>query len=191
MLRPYERGIFVNRHHRRSIRLKGYDYASAGAYFVTVCTQGRAVLFGEVAAGEMVLSEYGEIVARRWEDIPRHFQATLDAWVVMPNHVHGIIVITGMGSPSGRGEASAVHGRPQGVASGSLAAIVQNVKAVSTRRINALRGSPGGRVWQRNYYEHIIRNERELWAIQAYIESNPMQWGLDRENPDIHRAMAR
>lgn len=158
----------MDRHHRRTIRLQGYDYASAGAYFVTVCTQERASLFGEVAAGEMALSAYGEIVACYWKEIPRHFQATLDAWVVMPNHVHGIIVITGRGEAlSATDDASPLRegGGPRGAAPGSLAAIIQNVKAVSARRINALRGSPGARVWQRNYYEHVIRNDRELWAI--------------------------
>jgi putative transposase len=99
----------VRQRGRRSIRLQGYDYTQAGAYFVTICAQGRECLFGEVVDGEMVLNTYGRVVATVWQRIPRHFaRVELDEWVVMPNHMHGIIAITGVdgGDATGRGEAS-------------------------------------------------------------------------------------
>lgn len=181
---------------RRSIRLKGYDYAQPGAYFVTICTQDRQCLFGDIAEGQTRLNTLGEVVLACWANLPHHFpHVELDAFVVMPNHVHGIVVITHR-----RGEASGPNTRIPGLAApdasplldgtrpGSLGAIVQNFKSVSTRRINTMRSAPGLPVWQRNYYEHVIRNEHELDRIREYIASNPMQWAMDSENPDHVRA---
>lgn len=194
-----------DKHHRRSIRLRGYDYAQAGAYFVTIVTYEREPLFGDVGNGDVQLNAYGQVAATTWQRIPRHFpRVQLDAWVVMPNHVHGIIVIVGGGG--GRGDAfrSGRSGNvgaalrelpavsemldgecvtPTGPPSGSLGAIVGNFKSVTTRRINRMRRTPGAPVWQRNYYEHIVRNERELNAIRRYIHDNPARWSDDAENP--------
>ncbi|RME13326.1 MAG: transposase [Ardenticatenia bacterium] len=187
---PYD----PNRHHRRSIRLKGYDYTQPGAYFVTICTHERAHLFGRVVDGEMVLNAWGEIVRDEWfrtADIRANVELYADEFVVMPNHVHGIIWIvetdeTDVGAtrqvaPTNRRVAPT--DRPRGPVSGSLGAIIGQYKSAVTRRINIQRNTPGGRVWQRNYYEHIIRTERALHAIRRYIADNPRRWHLDRHNP--------
>ena len=166
--------------HRKSIRLKGYDYAQPGAYFVTVCTQDRACVFGEIVDGQMRLNTMGRIAADCWQAIPGHFQAAeLDAWVAMPNHFHGIVWMTDV--PVGATHASPLHAsdpprRPLGTIIGSF-------KSATTKRINMLRGTPGTPVWQRNYHEHIIRNEDVLCRIRQYILDNPSHWPMDRENP--------
>ena len=173
------------KHHRRSIRLKGYDYSQAGAYFVTICTRNRECLFGDIVDGEMRLNELGIIVQRTWLDLPNHVGGiVLDAFVIMPNHVHGIITITDRGGNTvGAGSEPAPttrvpnrHGLPE---------IVRQFKTFSSRRINARRQTPGLPVWQRNYYEHVIRDERSLERIREYIANNPLQWELDRENPNV------
>ena len=175
------------RHHRRSIRLKGYDYSQPGTYFITICAHDRACLFGEVVDGEMRLNEYGHIVRRCWEEIPLHFpHAELDTFVVMPNHVHGIVILT-VGARHDVGARHAVplphteqFGKP---VPGSIPTIVRSFKSATTRHINALRGTPGAPVWQRNYYEHIVRNEESLNRIREYILTNPIRWAMDWENP--------
>lgn len=181
------------RHHRRSIRLKGYDYTQAGAYFVTLITHQRECILGEIVAEEMRASPLGEIAAACWDDLPHHFtNAALDAWVVMPNHLHGIVVITTEKSeasaqtvsrPPDSLAADASPLQPIGTQSGSWGAIIQNFKSVAARKINQRRSTPGAPVWQRNYYERIIRNERELDATRRYIAQNPLRWALDKDNP--------
>lgn len=167
-------------HHRRSIRLRGYDYTSAGAYFVTICAQGRECLFGEVSGGWMRLGTLGECVASVWQAIPDHFPGVeLDARVVMPNHMHGIIVLVGAKHLRSAANASPLRGS-HGTQPASLAAIIQNFKSVSTRKINVARGTPGARVWQRNYYEHVVRGEADLRRIHDYIAHNPAKWETDR-----------
>jgi putative transposase len=163
-----------NKHHRRSIRLKGYDYTQAGAYFITIVTQDRACLFGEVVEGEMRLNPFGEIVAESWQWLAMQYDyVELDEWVIMPNHLHGTIVITD--DRGGSRTAPTVKRKPVGRLIGAF-------KTVSTKRINEHRDTPGVPVWQRNYYEHIIRNEDDLEAIRRYIACNPLRWHLDREN---------
>jgi putative transposase len=204
-------------HHRRSLRLKGYDYATTGAYFVTVCTQNRACLFGEVVDDAVRLNEYGDIVLMCWEEIPTHFaNVALDAFVVMPNHVHGIMMLTaGMHAAPVTPVASVVpvipvvpigaqHVAPlparkphANVQPGSLGAIVRAFKSAVTQRINAARrrgaaccASPSAltsSVWQRNYYEHVIRNEQSLHRLWEYIRDNPARWADDEENPPSRR----
>jgi len=193
-----------DRRRRRSIRLRGYDYGSPGAYFVTIVTQGRECLFGQVVNGEMGLNDEGQVARSCWEAIPDHFPAVeLDAFVIMPNHVHGIIAIT---DAVRKGEASpeeppstdglAIAGADpaaeevvrdasplQGPRPGSLGAIVGNFKSVTARRVNRMRGTPGAPVWQRNYYEHVVRNELALQAIRQYIADNPARWAWDTYNP--------
>ncbi|MCR4439469.1 MAG: transposase [bacterium] len=181
---PYD----PDRHHRRSIRLKGYDYTQPGAYFIPICAHERASLFGAVVGGEMVLNEYGRIVQTCWDAIPNHFpHAELDAFVVMQNHVHGMLWI--VETDGARNRVRATHAwplprnaRPSGPASGALGAIVGSFKSAVTRRINALRGTPGPPVWQRNYHQHILRNEGALNTIRRYIAENPLRWHLDRYN---------
>ena len=189
------------RHHRRSIRLKGYDYTQAGAYFVTVCAHGRECLFGEVAEGEMRLNDYGRIVASTWEWLAEQYPyVELDEWVVMPNHVHGIVVMvddTGRGeSPTDEDVLSTRRGgsRPAPTADKPkrkpLGQLIGSFKTVSAKRINQMRAAPGAPVWQRNYYERIVRNERALNAIRQYIANNPLKWALDRDNPTLARPLA-
>ncbi len=178
-----------NKHHRRSIRLKGYDYAQAGAYFVTIVAHQRECLFGEVVDGEMVLNEYGRIVEKWWNQIPVHFpNVEICAFVIMPNHVHGIIVIT----DNGRGAVSAPDGESRIAKQGretllrrrTLGQIVAYFKYQSTKEMNALDGTGAiTKFWQRNFYEHIIRNNDDLNRIHRYIESNPAMWTDDDDNP--------
>jgi putative transposase len=178
------------RHHRHSIRLKGYDYSQAGAYFVTICTQDRICLFGEVLDGEMRLNVLGEIVHRTWNDLPNHVvRIVLDEFVVMPNHIHGIIMIgdqsaVGAGSVGAGSVGAGSEPAPTTTKRHGLPEIIRQFKTFSARRINEHRGTAGTPVWQRNYYEHIIRDEASLNRIRDYIVNNPMQWALDRENPD-------
>ena len=173
------------KHHRRSIRLRGYDYTRPGAYFVTIVTQNRACLFGEVVDGEMRLNEYGKVVYECWTGIPAHSpNATVDEFIVMPNHVHGIIVLTAIAATHAM--VGATHASPlraHGPKQQSVASIVGAFKSATAKRINALRGTPGSPVWQRNYYEHIIRDETSLNRICQYILDNPAHWATDRENP--------
>jgi len=175
-------GYAPNKHHRRSIRLRGWDYRDSGAYFVTIAAHDRAHLFGEIVNGAMMVSDFGRIVAEEWERTAQlRPYVRLDAFVVMPNHVHGIVWILEDETP-GRGEAAPRPHPPRGVKSGSLGAIVGAFKSIVTRRINQIRGTPGVPVWQRNYYERIIRNERDLNATREYVQNNPANWPTDTEN---------
>ena len=185
-----------NHHHRRSIRLKGYDYSQAGAYFVTICTQDRACLFGDVIDGDIRWNDARQRVAQCWLDIPHHFpHVELDSFVIMPNHIHGIIVITSDCDVGAR-HAVPLHAvPPQQMAPpraeqfgkpvpGSVSTIVRSFKSAATKHLNEWRGTPGTPVWQRNYYEHIIRNEESLNRIREYITNTPLQWAMDHENPN-------
>ena len=175
---------------RRSIRLKNYDYSQSGAYFVTICAQGRECLFGEIVAGEMRLNQVGQLVKSSWNALPSHFDGIiLDECVVMPNHFHGILALSPVGaqfiapgfiapefpgllSPSG-----AMNRAP------TIGDVVRGFKARCTHAINQHRNTPGKPVWQRNYYERVIRNEAELAETREYIANNPRRWDLDKENP--------
>src|SRR3990170_4846715 len=181
------------RDHRRSIRLPAYDYAEAGAYFVTICTQNRECVFGEVVQGRMISNGPGQMVESVWHQLPQHYPGVeVDAFVVMPNHVHGIIILAGAGPracPDDPGRPQG-EGQPQGVAptkSLSLPHVVHRFKSLTTARYrigvlqNGWRPFPG-RLWQRNYHEHIIRNEEELNHIRQYIIDNPSHWERDEEN---------
>lgn len=143
------------KHHRRSIRLKGYDYAQPGAYFVTIFTHDRACLFGEVADGEMRLNDAGQLVVQTWYDLPNHVaNIILDAFIVMPNHVHGIIIITDDNVIVGAGSVGA-GSEPAPTTTTkryALPEIIRQFKTFSARRINDLYGRRGVPVWQRNYY---------------------------------------
>jgi len=171
-------------HHRRSIRLKGYDYARAGAYFVTICTRNRECLFGEVVDGKLWLNDAGRIVADVWEWLGIQYDyVELDEWVVMPNHLHGIIVIVDDDRRGGSRTAPTRTAPTPPTQRKPIGRLVGAFKTVSTKHINEHRGTPGVPVWQRNYYEHIIRNDPSLQRIRAYIANNPLRWHHDRENP--------
>ena len=174
---------------RRSVRLRDYDYASAGAYFVTICTHGRACLFGDVLDGEMCLNGYGRIVLEEWlrTEVIRQ-EVALDVFQVMPNHVHGIVLFQPEGPAisyaAESGNVVGAHGRaPLRRAPRSLGSLIAGFKSSATRRINETRGAPGAPVWQRNYYEHVIRSEDELDRVRAYTQGNPGKWSEDVENP--------
>ena len=165
-------------HHRRSIRLKGYDYASPGAYFVTICVQDRECLLGRVIDGKMQLDAHGHIVDEFWQEIPIHFpNVSVDAYVTMPNHIHAIVLIHDPTHP-GRIGVSAPQSRP------TLGQIVAYYKYQTTKIINQMRKTRGVRFWQRNYWEHIIRTETANQRIYQYIQDNPTLWEDDQLHPD-------
>ena len=188
------------KHHRRSVRLKGYDYSSDGAYYVTIVTQGRECLFGEIIDGEMHLNKYGEIIQKWWNEIPLHFpNVDLGAFIIMPNHVHGIIFIT----VERRGEVispreilnpnnldlytnsstNQVRGTLP-LRKPTLGQIVAYFKYQSTKEMNRIETDKVlTKFWQRNYYEHIIRDEKDLQNKTDYIEANPSLWDEDDNNP--------
>jgi putative transposase len=176
-------------HHRRSIRLKGYDYRQAGAYFVTIVTQERLCCFGEVnGKGRLYLNHKGRLIQTCWEAIPRHADhVQLDLFVVMPNHLHGILWIIKDIIPAQDVITVPPKGTapppPTGTTPGSLNAIIQNFKSVTTRKLNQQARTPGTSLWQRDYYESVIRDDAHLAAIRDYIRHNPAHWHLDRERP--------
>jgi len=174
-------------HHRRSIRLRNYDYSRAGAYFVTVCAWKKECLFGEIKNGEMLLNKYGGIVMNCWDDLPNHYNhAQLDEFVIMPNHVHGIIVLNvGAGLKPALFDAQRAGFKPAPTKQHGLPEIVRAFKAFSSRRINDIRDTCGISIWQRNYYERIIRGEKDLHSIREYIRYNPLKWEEDEENPNL------
>lgn len=194
-----------NIHHRKSIRLKGYDYSQYGAYFITICTQDRACLFGNVVNGGLVLNEMGQIAYNEWlktSELRKNVE--LDVFVIMPNHIHGIIILDGTGE-CGRGE---LHSPNNDIAynsgecgtvnnsgecnspnsgecnsplrgpSNNIGAIVRGYKSSVTKQLNLL--NIGCDVWQRNYWEHIIRDEQSYQRISDYIINNPAKWKDDK-----------
>lgn len=170
----------AGRHHRRSIRLKDYDYSQAGAYFVTICSWNKECILGDIANGEMRLNEYGQVVSGEWQQssIIRK-EIELDTFLVMPNHIHGIVVINAC-TPFNVG----ANGRsPLQMKPKSISSFVAGFKSSVTKQINQIRNTPGTPVWQRNYYEHIIRNENDLEKIRRYIVDNPLKWDMDENNP--------
>jgi len=192
---------------RRSIRLKGYDYSATGAYFVTLCTHKKEPLFGRVIDGTMQMDNLGHIVEYEWlRSKAIRAEIELDAFMVMPNHFHAIVCIfdngtsinpvgaTG-GSPAiggsvtmgGSATVGATGGspiNPCGPKPKSLSSLIAGFKSASAKRINEIRQLPGVPVWQRNYYEHVVRDEESLDKIREYISNNPLTWSLDRENPE-------
>ncbi|MDO8570607.1 MAG: transposase [Candidatus Daviesbacteria bacterium] len=160
---------------RQSIRLRNYDYSSEGAYFVTICTQNREMLFGDIVNGIMVLNDIGKIVEFVWESLPQHYKVELGPFQIMPNHIHMIIMIVGAG-----------FSRPI-----TLGNIIAYFKYQSTKQINTnIMGSENPtptdikypKAFQRNYFEHVIRNEKDFDKISWYIENNPQMWDEDENN---------
>ena len=181
-----------NIHHRRSTRLPGYDYSQDGWYFITICTQSRKYMFGEIIEDRMRLYSAGVMAKTWWLKVTNKFPLIqTDEYVVMPNHFHGIINIVGA-APSGRpipGNTNNKLGQPHRVAP-TVGDVVNWFKTMTTNQyIRGVRqnGWPPfpDRLWQRNYYEHIIRNEDELNRFRRYIADNPCNWQTDKENPDV------
>ena len=172
-----------DKHHRRSIRLQNYDYTQQGLYFITICIWQRECLLGNIVgaisykdsetlaeiqgnSAYMELNYYGQAVEYNWQILAKKFRnVVLDKFVIMPNHIHGIIQLQSSGGKQ-------------------LSEIIQNFKTSSARRINQLRNAKGVPVWQRNYYEHIIRNEESLEIIREYIVNNPISWNEDKLHPN-------
>jgi REP element-mobilizing transposase RayT len=157
---------------RRILRLDGYDYSSEGLYFVTICTHRRSALFGEILDGKMILNEAGEVADEVWRST-FHFFDYSESWIVMPNHLHGVVAITDIVAGGSR---TAPTRKP-------LGRLVGAFKTASTKRINEIRGTPGAVIWQRNFYEHVVRDDRGFERILAYIQENPRRWESDPENP--------
>jgi len=175
-----------NIHHRRSVRLDGYDYSQDGWYSVTMCAQNHACMFGNIVNDQMRLNNAGLMVRTWWRKVGGKFPSVqTDGYIIMPNHFHGIVNIAGA-APCGH---DSKLGQPRGVAP-TLGDIVNWFKTMTTNQY--IRGvkqngwsSFDGKLWQRNYYEHIIRNEEELNHIRQYIAENPINWRKDEENPDV------
>jgi putative transposase len=207
-LRTFNMAYNPDIHHRRSIRLRDYDYAGNGAYFVTICVHGRECLFGEITDCEMRLNDAGRLVEDVWKGLPGRFpQVELDEYIIMPNHFHGIIVITDdvealfaapgceesvgalLAAPAfesdqkGKGAASGVNKQGAASSARTLGQIMRSFKSISAIGVNRLLQRQERPLWQRNYYERIIRHEAELDAARKYIAENPMKWAEDKENP--------
>lgn len=225
----------ATRHQRRSLRLPGYDYAQVGAYFVTLCTQHRICLFGKIVGGEMQLNEAGKMIHAVWHQLPKRFDTlVLGEFIVMPNHIHGILVLQAGDSKTGdhkdhpnmvqnttrRGEsrirphaagntndgddhAGGDHAggdhkdrpyaapdttRPRGTLADTVGRMLQAFKSITTHAYITGVKQHGwlpfaGKLWQRNYWEHIVRNESDGHQIREYIHNNPAKWALDQLNP--------
>jgi REP element-mobilizing transposase RayT len=191
------------KHHRRSVRLPFYDYSQAGMYFGTLCTLDRKSIFGLIEDGQTALNPIGEIARSCWMEMPGHFPGLiLDQFVLMPNHLHGILTMEEQTDPISVGAryTSPLHPTLQ-VPSESdslpdrfietrrkqpkcypLGTIIGTYKSSASRAINRLRNTPGAPVWQRNYYERVIRSDAELHALREYIVNNPLKWDLDPDN---------
>lgn len=186
--------LFKNKYRIESTRLKGWNYSSAGMYFVTICVRNRECLFGDITNGEMHLSRIGEIVAEEWQNTPKvRPYVELDEWVVMPNHIHGIIVITdAVETPHRdvsveqqetfpRNVSTANATNPSRLKPRTIGAMIGQIKSICTKRISA-EGFEGFN-WQERFWDEIIWNERALNAIRAYIINNPANWDKDKDNP--------
>ncbi|HUU28197.1 MAG TPA: transposase [archaeon] len=184
-----------DQHRRRSIRLPDYDYTTTGAYFVTICAHEHRCLFGDVMDGRVRLNEAGMVVQAVWDELPVHYpHVEIDTFVVMPNHVHGIIILTD--SPVG----AAPRGRPNncGQARGpaptmSLPDVVHRFKTMTTKRytdgVKQSKWPPFDKhLWQRGYYEHVVRRTDKMNCIREYILQNPLCWEFDRENPHLDKS---
>jgi len=188
------------KHHRCSIRLKAYDYSQAGAYYVTVVAWHRECLFGEIVNKEMQLNKVGEIVEWEWLELPKRFSyVELGAYMVMPNHFHGILLVhenvgaTRPGPTKAQSDAKplpiiipeGIDGSPlpRGPKPASLGASIAQFKSRVTKRIWKIPEFKNTPIWKRNYYEHVIRNEIDLQNKTDYIQANPLLWNEDDENP--------
>lgn len=173
----------LGKYRRRSIRLIKYDYSQAGGYFITICTHNCKNIFGKVVDGVMISNEYGNIVESEWIKTAKiRRNVLLDEYVIMPNHMHVIIMIIDDGRGTlQRAPTVEQFGKP---VSNSIPTIIRLFKSTTTKQVNQIRNTPTFPVWQRNYYEHVIRNEEKLYKIRQYIQNNPLSWHLDRENPE-------
>ena len=188
------------KHHRRSIRLQGYDYTQKGAYFVTLCCHNHKCLFDDIIDGKMVKNDAGYMVESVWNNLPVRFNnIQADAFVIMPNHIHGIVIFSGRGESCIRPDTNNIgpeklsgdhKDRPYGTMPDTLGRVIQAFKSITTHKyVDSVKKhgwrSFHDRLWQRNYYDHIIRSEETLNRIREYIQFNPSLWDEDNENPNI------
>ena len=172
-----ENQLFKNKFRIKSTRLPNWDYSSNGAYYITICTKKRECFFGEIINGKMALSEIGKTVKKFWYEIPKYFgNVILDEFVVMLDHVHGIIIIGN--KPCRDGVTPSLHYRQRP----TLGQIVGYFKYQSTKSINEFRNMPGVPIWQTRFHERVIRDEYELNTKRKYIINNPINWELDKNN---------
>ena len=179
---------------RKQLRLKHYDYSQPGSYFITLCSYHNQCIFGDVVDNEIILNQLGKLVDFTWLDLPNHVSGIkLDAFVIMPNHIHGIITIIDRTPHVGGGSSESfrlshlneppptLSGRPVMVIKQKpLSEIVRQFKTFSAQRINRFRGTKYSHVWQRDYYDRVIRNEIAYQKVFEYIQSNPMKWKMDK-----------
>lgn len=188
-------------YHRRSIRLRGFDYANNGYYFVTICCQDRKNIFGEIKNNQIILNDFGKLVLKIWNGIPNNnFEIEIDEFCVMPNHIHGILIINRRGVihhalNNNELNQGAINGTEKGAMNEGLmnlkgaincaptiGQIIRCFKSRCTYEINKINQINGLKIWQRNYFERIIRNEKEYLKIKEYIKNNPKMWNRDRNN---------
>ena len=166
-------------HNRKGLRLYGYDYSMAGYYFITICAQNRKCMFGKIHNGQMFANDAGILVENIWNKLPQRFpNIELDVFIVMPNHFHGIIAI--MDNDVGAIHELPLHSRTTRRRM-LLPKIIGYFKMNTAKQINSIHGTYG-KIWQRNYYDHIIRNENDLNRIREYIINNPNKWNTDTNN---------
>lgn len=175
---------------RQSIRLKNYDYSQSGLYFITICTENREYLFGDIVDGKMVVNNIGNMIKKLWNKIPERFNMVeLDIFQIMPNHLHGVIQINvGAGFIPARDLISTRDKRATTRVAPTVGDIIGAFKSLTTHEYIINVKNNGWkpfdkRLWQRNYYEHIIRTENDLNKIREYISNNPLMWEKDRNNP--------
>ncbi len=175
-------------HHRRSIRLQGYDYSQTGIYFVTICTHQRQCLFGEIRNGKMIFNQIGKIVSQEWlKSAEIRQEIILDEWIIMPNHLHEIVAIDKKENFQGEDYfkgASLPPLQEDKRKPKSLSSFIGGFKSSVTKRIKPICDHPNPVIWQRNYYESIVRDENQLNQIRQYIINNPQKWDEDPEKPD-------
>ena len=174
----------TRRKDRHSPRLAHYDYTTPGAYFVTICTLNRECIFGQISNDIVKLNSMGRIVSEEWiKTAELRPYVEIDSYIVMPNHLHGIILLqqNPCRDTARRVPTKEQFGRP---VIGSLPSVIRSFKSAVTKRINLLQGTPGKKLWQGRYYEHVIRKSEELNLIREYITTNPSRWSFDRENPE-------
>ena len=190
-------------HKRQSIRLKGYDYSQSGLYFITICCYQRECLFGNIINSQIILNNFGQLIKEEWlKSAEIRKEIELDDFVIMPNHFHAIVIINqeinsdfmkndvdfqdnNVGangrSPLGQIQSS----RPKiSMKPKSISSLIAGFKSATTKKINIIRNTPQNPVWQRNYYDHIIRNDESLAKIREYVQNNPLSWENDQLHPN-------
>jgi REP element-mobilizing transposase RayT len=168
---------FPNVGNRQSVRLQRHDYGSPGGYFVTICTYNRECIFGEICDNQIVLNQAGQSVFASWEETPsRYPDIALDEFVIMPNHLHAIVLIDLV---------RLVEGAASSAPTTNLGRLIRAFKSVSAIAVNRLLGRRGRPLWQRNYYDSVIRNTGEIEKIRQYIGENRFHWHEDRYNPSF------